>query len=149
MTRQSDQNKGVQEASEEARRKFAEQLNRRLEEFGVKKELRTTWLHEKTGVRWQTCQTWLLGSHFPRTEYLLRLSEVMGLSLTQLFGPNAEDYEPSWTSWREFREETPEGRSMSDAETWMLRLIGWPAPPTVGEYRQLLALFRSNADRAK
>jgi hypothetical protein len=148
MPRQSDQNKTVQEASEEARRKFAEQLNKRLEEFGVEREVRGRWLQERTGARWQTCQFWLQGRNFPKLEMLLKLGEVLGLSITSLIGPAAEDMEPSWPSWREFLA-TPEGASMDDFETWSLRLAGWRAPPTVGDYRQMLALYRSNAERAK
>lgn len=129
------------------RQRFAERLRRRvLVELGVAEKEATTWLANKAGVRWQTAQFWLDGQSFPLGHNLTRLAEAIGMDSRDLLGPLTDDVDPQWPTWRTFLE-TPEGVSMNDGERWALRLFPWPKPPTVGDYRSLLALVRANAER--
>lgn len=107
---------------------------------------RPRWLAEKAGVRWQTAQFWLDGESFPMGHNLAKLSEAIGMNARELLGPMTDDVDPQWPTWRTFLD-TPEGRSISDDERWALRLFAWPKPPTVGDYRALLALVRTNSER--
>lgn len=148
MTRQSDPGDADRGDVARARKRFARRLRQRIiAELGVPEREAAGWLAEKMGVRWQTAQFWLDGDSFPLGHNLTRLSEAIGMNARDLLGPMSDDIDPRWPSWRDFLA-TPEGVSMADEERWALRLFGWPKPPTVGDYRALLALVRSNAERA-
>ncbi|AKF06058.1 hypothetical protein [Sandaracinus amylolyticus] len=130
-----------------ARKKFAAALRRRIvEDFNVPEREAARWLAKKMGVRWQTAQFWLEGQSFPLGINLTKLGEAVGMTFAELVGPMADDQEPQWPSWREFLA-TPEGQSTTDPERWALRLFPWTQPPTVGDYRSLLAVVRQNAER--
>lgn len=148
-SRQSDPGPGVSGDVKKARRRFAVALNKRVRELAGpnvdEKEL-VRWLADKVGVRWQTSQFWLEGESFPLGHNLQRLSEAIGMDARELLGPMSDDIDPKWPTWRTFLG-TPEGASLTDDERWHLRLFGWPKPPTVGDYRALLALLRQNAER--
>jgi hypothetical protein len=152
MPRQSEKAANVQRPGsgsgdvERTRKLFAERLNARLQELGVPEERRAGWLREKMGVRWQTAQFWLEGQSFPMGHNLTLLAEAIGMDPRELLGPMTDDVEPRWPTWAAFKA-TPEGQSMSDEERWALRLFAWPKPPTIGDYRSLLALVRANAER--
>jgi hypothetical protein len=129
------------------RRRFAAALRRRIvDELGVPEREAAGWLAAKMGVRWQTAQFWLEGQSFPLGHNLTRLGEAVGLDFKALVGPMVDDQEPQWPAWAAFKG-TPEGASLADEERWTLRLFPWPRPPTVGDYRSLLALVRANAER--
>jgi hypothetical protein len=129
------------------RKRFAERLKKRIiTELGVPEKDAVGWLAEKMGVRWQTAQYWLDGESFPLGHNLTRLGEAVGVDPRELIGPLTDDVEPTHPTWKAFLE-TPEGKSLSDEERWALRLFWWPKPPTVGDYRSLLALVRTNNER--
>jgi len=112
--------------------------------MGVPEEEATTWLAQAVNVRWQTAQAWLLGTTIPLGKNLHRLAKALGIAEAKLLGPMVdEDPPPAFDAFRR----TPEGASMTDVETWTIRLFSWAKEPTVGEYRQLLALYRANSER--
>lgn len=130
------------------RKKFAAALRRRVvDELGIAPDKAPGWLADKMGVRWQTAQYWLDGESFPLGHNLTRLGEAVGLNFRELVGPMTDDLEPRWPSWTAFLA-TADGKSISDEERWSLRLFPWPQPPTVGDYRGLLAVLRTNAERS-
>lgn len=146
--RQSKPAPSVSGDVESTRMRFAAILRRRIiTEIGIPEDKAAGWLADKMDVRWQTAQFWLDGKSFPVGQNLTLLSEAIGVPARDLLGPLSDDIDPRWPTWREFLG-TPEGVSMNDEERWTLRLFGWPKPPTVGDYRSLLALVRSNAERA-
>lgn len=127
------------------RARFSEALRARLAELGIR-EGQERWLQDKLGVRWQTAQAWLQKESFPLGHNLSRLAEALAMDPKALVGPMLDDIEPRYPSWPQFLE-TAEGRSINDDERWALRLFAWPTPPTIGDYRSLLAVVRANADR--
>lgn len=134
-----------------ARKRFAKVLNERVRKLAAEESVTDEreivgWLSRKVGVRWQTAQFWLDGDSFPLGHNLQRLAEAIGMNARELLGPMVDDVDPKWPTWRAFLE-TPEGKSLTDDERWALRLYQWEKPPTVGDYRGLLALHRSNAER--
>ena len=147
MVRQSKDADGVSGDVERTRARFSERLRKRVvDELGIPLEKAPAWLQEKMGVRWQTAQSWLNGVSFPLGHNLTKLSEAVGVDARDLLGPLTDDVEPTHPSWRTFLA-TPEAASMTDQERWAMRLFWWAKPPTVGDYRSLLALIRSNAER--
>lgn len=145
--RQTEPAANVSGDVERVRRVFAERLRRRIiTEIGIPEDKAAGWLSEKMGVRWQTAQYWLDGKSFPLGQNLTLLGQAVGMTPLELVGPMTDDLEPRWPSWAAFLD-TPEGRSITVEERWTLRLFGWPKAPSVGDYRNLLALVRSNAER--
>lgn len=130
-----------------ARKRVADVIKRKLAEHGVTDESRMSrWLADRCDVRWQTTQQWVLGNSFPQGKNLMKLAAALNMTEAELLGPLRDALEPKNASWVAFLE-TPEGKSMDDEERWLLRLFSWPKEPQIGDYRGLLALIRTNAER--
>jgi hypothetical protein len=115
-----------------------------LVELGIPKEEAPRYLADGCDVRWQTAQSWLEGKSFPLGANLRRLSKFIGVAEAKLVGPMIDEAPPeAFTAFLK----TPEGSSMTDLERWAVRLFPWHSAPTLGDYRQLLALYRANAER--
>lgn len=130
------------------RKRFAATLHARLEELGVEPQHRVTWLVQRIEaaggkLRWQTAQHWLDAVSFPQGRNLSRLAGVLAMKMDELVGPLDDSDDP--TAFRSFLER--EGGSLTQQERTTLRLFPWPKDPTVADYRSLLAVLRSNAER--
>lgn len=143
---EDEEDKEDKQRIEISRQQFSARLQARLDELGVPVASRATWLSEATEKRWQTAQFWLTGKSFPLGHNLAAVALAVGMRPEELIGPMDAALEPETSAWRAFAE-TPEGASLSDQERWILRLHPWMRPPTVGDYRALLALIRTNAER--
>lgn len=131
----------------EARKRFATNLRGAILAKAPPGSGPEKWLSERIGARWQTVQDWLQAKRFPLGNQLVQIGDAVGVDPSVLLGPLLDEVDPRWPTWREFRA-TPEGASMATLEAWAMRFFPWMRPPTVGDYRQLLALYRSNAERA-
>lgn len=113
-------------------------------ELGIPEKEAPRYLADGCKVRWQTAQSWLEGLSFPLGANLRRLASFIGVAEAKLVGPMIDEAPPAaFTAFLE----TPEGASMLDLERWAIRLFPWHSTPTIGDYRQLLALYRANAER--
>lgn len=129
----------------EARERFAKNLREAIAHQGVTSG-HERWLSDKIDVRWQTVQDWLQAKRFPLGHQLVQIGDAVGVDPSVLLGPLLDEVTPRWPAWVAFKE-TPEGASMTTLEAWAMRFFPWMRPPTVGDYRQLLALYRTNAER--
>lgn len=152
MSRQSTPTADVSGAVLRQRSFFTKAINDRMESRGIGEKDRTTWLREKLldlgdEVRWQTVQAWILGRTFPSPRRVRLVAKALDMNFLELMMPLTEepDDPPAWRSFVA----TPEGASASEEERWAMRFFPWPNKPTVGNYRQLLALIRTNAEQGE
>jgi hypothetical protein len=116
-------------------------------DFDVPEKQWVTWICERGPFkRWQTVQHWIDGVSFPQGYNLAKLAKALDMKPSDLLGQLKDDLEPPPATWVTFLA-TPEGASTSEEERWSLRLFPWTKEPTVGDYRGLLALLRTNAER--
>lgn len=130
------------------RKRFAATLQARLAELEIEPHNRVTWLVSRIEgaggkLRWQTAQHWLEGVSFPQGRNLSRLAQVLSVRMDDLVGPLDDSDDPE--AFRSFV--TREGASLTQQERTTLRLFPWPKDPTPADYRSLLAVLRSNAER--
>jgi Fe2+ transport system protein FeoA len=152
VTGPSGDDRGMNSEDEvtQMKREFGARLRRKLAEMGVPEDKMVT--HVKDGmnasgtkVRWQTVQSWTEGLSFPLGKNLIGLARFLRVPEHHLVPPMVDADPPQ--QWIDFKK-TPEGVSMNDMERWAVRLFPWERSPTLGDYRQLLALYRANAERA-
>lgn len=110
----------------------------------IPEEKAAGYLRDSIGVRWATAKEWLRGQSFPTGANLIALARFLDVPWTTLVPPMIDAAPPP--AFVDFLK-TPEGRSLEELERWSIRLFQWAKPATVGDYRQLLALYRSNAER--
>jgi transcriptional regulator with XRE-family HTH domain len=85
---------------------------------------------------------WARGSKEPEPGSLVLIAGALGVTVDELLGV-AEGQEPPFAAWREFLA-TPEGASITAAESRALRTIAWQPghEPTVAGYLMMLAGLR-------
>lgn len=113
---------------------LGERIERAIRQAGITKQA----VADHCGVRWHSVQNWCKDIHPPRSEHLMRIAEITGVSVEALFGA-LEGHEPDFPAFQDLKQ-TQEWKDADEYERRAVRAFLWPpnSRPSLTDFLMVL-----------